>query len=72
MAEAKGDWLLALAYIKLMSLPVAIGLNLMWKVVTYWLAKLLDPQHNVVLSDEHQDFKVSPHMISNLGSNLDE
>jgi len=27
------------------------------KVVTYWLAKLLDPHHEVVLSHEHQDFK---------------
>ena len=40
-------------------LVVTIGLHLMLKVVTYWLAKLLDPQHNVVLSDEHQDFQVS-------------
>ena len=31
----------------------------MSKVVTYWLAKLLDPQHTVVLSDEHQDFQVA-------------
>jgi bis(5'-nucleosidyl)-tetraphosphatase len=27
------------------------------KVVTYWLAKLLQPEPEVVLSDEHQDFK---------------
>ena len=27
-------------------------------MVTYWLAKLLDPHHEVVLSHEHQDFKV--------------
>ena len=30
----------------------------MLKVVSYWLAKLLDPHHDVVLSHEHQDFKV--------------
>ena len=47
---------------------LTINLHLVSKVVTYWLAKLLDPQHNVVISDEHQDFQVSPHMISNLTS----
>ena len=33
-------------------------LTIVVKVVTYWLAKLLDPQHSVLLSDEHQDFQV--------------
>lgn len=27
------------------------------KVVVYWLAKLINPNTNVKLSDEHQDFK---------------
>ena len=46
MAEAKGERMLLLAF------------NGCLKVVTYWLAKLLDPQQSVVLSDEHQDFQV--------------
>ncbi|KAJ3647760.1 hypothetical protein Zmor_019621 [Zophobas morio] len=27
------------------------------KVVTYWLAELVNPKAEVILSDEHQDFK---------------
>lgn len=27
------------------------------KVVTYWLAEVIDPNVNVKLSDEHQDYK---------------
>ena len=49
LAETKGDWIKPSSYISLF----------MSKVVTYWLAKLLDPQHTVVLSDEHQDFQVA-------------
>lgn len=30
------------------------------KVVTYWLAKLKNPEHPVKLSDEHQDLKWLP------------
>ena len=45
MAEAKGEG-------SYHWLPIVV------KVVTYWLAKLLDPQHSVLLSDEHQDFQV--------------
>ena len=46
MAEAKGEKMLPLDF------------DWCLKVVTYWLAKLLDPQHSVLLSDEHQDFQV--------------
>ena len=49
LAETKGDWIKPSSYISLF----------MSKVVTYWLAKLLEPQHTVVLSDEHQDFQVA-------------
>ena len=55
MAEAKGE-------------GSCHWLTIVVKVVTYWLAKLLDPQHSVVLSDEHQDFQVpypSPFMTVN-------
>ena len=39
-------------------------------MVTYWLAKLLDPHHEVVLSHEHQDFKVVDLLVRVIASSF--
>ena len=39
-------------------------------MVTYWLAKLLDPHHEGVLSHEHQDFKVVDLLVRVIASSF--